>query len=81
MAIYKDFTVKIPKEASISLSNKRVYITTLKVYNRKEQYNVNHRLTIGQFIDKDNMHHNDNFKEQYPEEWKNSRMHHWFTNQ
>ena len=70
MAIYKDFTVKIPKEASISLSNKRVYITTLKVYNRKKQYNVNHRLTIGQFIDKDNMHPNDNFKEQYPEEWE-----------
>ncbi len=70
MAIYKDFTVKIPKEASISLSNKRVYITTLKVYDRKKQYNVNHRLTIGQFIDKDNMHPNDNFKEQYPEEWK-----------
>ncbi len=70
MAIYRDFVVKIPKEASISLSNKRVYLTTLKVYDRKKQYNVNHRLTIGQFIDNDNMHPNDNFKEQYPEEWK-----------
>lgn len=66
---YKDIVVKIPKEAHISFSTKRVYIITQKNYRRDKGYNQDSRKIIGTYINSEEMHPNANFKELYPAQW------------
>ena len=59
--IYRDIQVEIPGDASISYSDRRVYITTQKNYLSEKGFNENKRLVIGQYIDARSMHPNDNY--------------------
>lgn len=68
--IYRDIKVSIPAEASISYSDRRVYITTQKNYLPGRGFNENKRLVIGQYIDAESMHPNDNYKLKYPAFWE-----------
>ena len=68
--IYRNVSVKIPADASISYSDRRVYITTQKNYIPQKGFNENRRLVIGQYIDAESMHPNDNYKLKYPAFWE-----------
>ena len=68
--IYREIQVRIPDGASISYSDRRVYITTQKNYLPEKGFNENKRLVIGQYIDAESMHPNDNYKLKYPAFWE-----------
>ncbi len=68
--IYKDITVKKPKECIVYARNNYVYYTVEKIYNKEKQYNTNKRVLIGVMIDNIYMHPNDNAREFFPEWFK-----------
>ena len=67
---YPDIVVKIPAEAHIAYSSKRVYLIVQKNYRRDKGYNQDSRKVIGTYINPGEMHPNANFKEFYPAQWE-----------